>query len=93
MPLVYAHEILSQCDIYLLKVNKVFFQYSDARQRKGLLMAPLSQGAELCDVTSCHATWSCLLSVGNALSTAYLFHFEMVAILVNFFIWLSCQHD
>ena len=25
-------------------------------------------------VTSCHATWSCLLSVGNALSTANLFH-------------------
>ena len=28
-------------DSFLLKVNKVFFQYSDARQRKGLLMAPL----------------------------------------------------
>ena len=29
------------------------------------------EGVEPRDVTSCHAMWSCLLSVGNALSTAY----------------------
>ena len=36
------------CVQFLLKVN---FQYSDARRRKGLLMAPMSH------------TWLCLLSV------------------------------
>ena len=34
----------------LLKVNEVFFQYSDGGRRKGLPMAPLSP----CDVMSCH---------------------------------------
>ena len=36
--------------ILLLKVNEVFFQYSDGGRRKGLPMAPLSPR----DVTSCH---------------------------------------
>ena len=40
---------------------------------KGSSWRHCRKGAELRDVT-CHATWSCLLSVGNALSTAYLFH-------------------
>ena len=40
---------------------------------KGSSWRHCRKGAELHDVTSCHATWSCLLSVGNALSTAYLF--------------------
>ena len=39
---------------------------------KGSSWRHCRKGAELRDVTSCHATWSCLLSVGNALSTAYL---------------------
>ena len=39
---------------------------------KGSSWRHCRKGAELRDVT-CHATWSCLLSVGNALSTAYLF--------------------
>ena len=38
---------------------------------KGSSWRHCRKGAELRDVTSCHATWSCLLSVGNALSTAY----------------------
>ena len=32
-------------------------------------------------VTSHHATWSCLLSVSNALSTAYLFDLSMVKVI------------
>ena len=36
--------------LFLLKVNEVFFQYSDGGRRRGLPMAPLSPR----DVTSCH---------------------------------------
>ena len=39
---------------------------------KGSSWRHCRKGAELHDVTSRHAMWSCLLSVGNALSTAYL---------------------
>ena len=53
---------------------------------KGSSWRHCRKGAELRDVT-CHATWSCLLSVGNALSTAYLLMMYLVCCntLRNFF--------
>ena len=51
---------------YLLKVNYVYFSIVMPGNGKG------SSWRHCRLVTSRHATWSCLLSVGNALSTAYL---------------------
>ena len=45
----------------------VIFQYSDARRKTRLLTF-----LHLC-AQNYSATWNCLLSVGNAVSTAYLF--------------------
>ena len=50
IPLFSSPKQWSPSIVSLLKVNEVFFQYSDGGRRKGLPMAPLSPR----DVTSCH---------------------------------------
>ena len=81
--------------ISLLKVNKVFFQYSDAGQWKGLLVAPLSQGggASWCHITSCHVelftfSWQCsehclFITNGTIHEKRFRFHRPVMANLLR----------
>ena len=61
----------------IMQISKIVlitesFQYSDTRG-KNMSFGLFEPKTNLDDLISYHATWSCLLSVGNALSTAYLF--------------------